>query len=203
MPVVHLKALFVGRILIYLLVVGSLSNVIPRTSLASDLALTLFGGRITGVSAWHDIVAQPDDLDWQDGYLAGGALAYTLSRFQEDALSLELEGQAVWHYGDQHLWEFNLPLTVRWHKFPWNHRVATTAAFGLGPSYTTEVPPLEVELEGDSQQFLYYWFIGMTFGPPDADWTTSWRLHHRSGGFGTVADEGGYNALTFGIRFSL
>ena len=118
MPAVHSKALFVERILTYLLVVGSLSTAIPRTAQASDLALTLFGGRITGVSAWHDIIAHPDELDWQEAYLVGGALAYTLGRYQEDALSLGLEGQVVWHYGDQHLWEFNLPFTARWHKFP-------------------------------------------------------------------------------------
>lgn len=175
----------------------------PRPGEASDLALTVFSGRITGVSAWHDIIVHPDDLDWQDAYFIGGALAYTLDDYREQALSLELEGQIVRHFGAQHLWECNLPIVARWHRFPWNHRVATTTAFGLGPSYATEVPPVEVEIEGESRRLLYHWFLELTFGPPDTNWTTSFRLHHRSGGFGSIADEGGSNALTFGIRFPL
>lgn len=176
---------------------------VPRTVTATDLAMTVFAGRITGVSAWHDIITQPDDLDWQDAYFFAGALSYTWAHYFEDAMSLELEGQVVRHFGDQHLWELNLPVVARWQRFPWNDSIATSAAFGIGPSYTTKVPPMEVELEGESQRFLYHWFLELTLGPPDADWTTSFRLHHRSGGFGSIANEGGSNALTIGIRFPL
>jgi hypothetical protein len=186
-----------------LFVVGGLLSAVAKNIEASDLNLTLFAGRLTGVGAWHDILLQPDELDCQDSYLLAGALAYTLGRFRDDTLSLELEGQVVRHFGDQQLWEFNLPVAARWHHFPWNNRVATTAAFGIGPSYTTEVPPLEVELEDESQRLLYHWFLELTLGPPDAQWTTSLRIHHRSGGFGSIADEGGSNALTLGIRLPL
>jgi hypothetical protein len=202
-PDIRVLSLPLERLVIFLLVVSVLCAAAPRTVAASDLALTLFYGRQTGVDAWHNIISDPGDLDWQDSYLVAGALAYTLGRYWDDALSLELEGQVVRHFGDQHLWEFNLPIAARWHHFPWNHYVATTTAFGIGPSYTTEVPPLEVELEGESQRFLYHWFIELTFGPPDMEWTTSFRIHHRSGGFGSVADEGGSNALTLGIRLPL
>jgi len=172
-----------------------------KTAGADDLALTVFGGRLTGVDAWHDIFTHPDELDCQDAYLLAGALAYTLDRYREDALSLELEGQVVHHFGDQHLWEFNLPLVARWHRFPWNGQVATTTAFGLGPSYTTKVPPVEVEIEGESRQLLYHWFLELTLGSPNVDWSFSLRLHHRSGGFGSLADKGGSNAMAIGVRF--
>jgi hypothetical protein len=41
----------------------------------------------------------------------------------------------------------------------------------------------------------------MTFAPPGSRWAASIRLHHRSKGFGLMADDGGMNALAAGIRF--
>jgi hypothetical protein len=202
-PGLQVTAPFAGYFLSSLVIAAILLVSAPRPVQAEDLALTVFSGRITGVSAWHEIITHPDDLDWQDAYFVAGALAYNWANYYEDALSLELEGQVAYHFGDQHLWEFNLPVVARWQRFPWNSQVKTSTAFGLGPSYTTKVPPVEVAIEGESRQFLYHWFLELTFGPPDADWTTSFRLHHRSGGFGSIADEGGSNGLAFGIRFPL
>jgi hypothetical protein len=195
-PQNHLLAALFG-------VISTLLTSMPGTTQGEDLALTVFAGQVTGVSAWHNIILHPDELDCQDAYLVAGALAYTLDWFLDGALALELEGQVVKHFGEQSHWELNMTIVVRWHEFPWNDRVSTGAAFGIGPSYATVVPPLEIELEGESQRFLYHWFIELTLGPPNADWTTSFRIHHRSGGFGSVADEGGSNALTLGIKFDL
>jgi hypothetical protein len=72
----------------------------------------------------------------------------------------------------------------------------------LGPSYATQVPPVEVELEGDSQRFMAYWFVEVTLGSPQADWSTVLRLHHRSGGLGTITEDGGSNSLGVGVKFS-
>jgi hypothetical protein len=200
---IHAVRMAIGKVSLSCLLVFATLAAVPGPVGAADLALTLFVGRMTGVDAWHNILTRPNQLDCQDAYLAAGALAYRLGRFRDDALSLELEGQVVRHFGDQHFWEFNLPIVTRWHHFPWNQRATTTAAFGIGPSYTTEVPPLEVELEGESQRLLYHWFLELTLGPPGANWSTSLRVHHRSGGFGSAADEGGSNALTLGIRLPL
>jgi hypothetical protein len=175
----------------------------PVTSKATDLALTISGGQLTGVDAWHDIITHPDKLDCQDAYLVAGALAYTLVSLRERTATLELEGQLVKYFGEQSHWEFNLPVAARWHEFPWNESLKTSAAFGIGPSYATVIPPLEIELEGESQRFLYHWFIELTLGLPDSDCSTSFRIHHRSGGFGSVANKGGSNALTLGIKFDL
>jgi hypothetical protein len=170
-------------------------------ALDRDWALTLYFGRYTDARAWHDIFLDPDTVDFVDTYLVAAALARTFARCGEGSLSFELEGSVVRHFGDEHLWEFNLPVVARWQRFPWDTAVATTAAYGLGPSYTTKVPPLEAELDGSSQRFLFYWFIEVTLGPPEANWSASLRLHHRSGGFGSLADEGSADALTAGIRF--
>jgi hypothetical protein len=167
-----------------------------------DSALTAYAGRITTVNAWHDIVTEPTQVRFADAYLAALALSYTLARYRDDALTVETEGQAVYNFGDQSHWEFNALMASRWHRFPWDERLATTAAFGLGLSYATEIPEVEVELEGSSEQVLIYWMFEMTFAPPGARWAGgSIRLHHRSKGFGLLADDGGMNALAAGVRF--
>lgn len=78
--------------------------------------------------------------------------------------------------------------------------MATSLAWGIGPSYATEVPPVERETNDSSSRWLIYWFGELTLGPPAADWELLLRLHHRSDGFGTVADDGGSNALCAGVR---
>jgi hypothetical protein len=165
-----------------------------------DSALTGYVGRITTVNAWHDIVTEPGEVEFADAYLAALALSYTLDRYREDALSVEAEGQVVYNFGDQSHWEFNALAGSRWHRFPWNESVATTMAFGLGLSWATEVPEVEVELETSSEQLLIYWMWEMTFAPPGSRWAAVIRLHHRSKGFGLLADDGGMNALAAGVR---
>jgi hypothetical protein len=65
----------------------------------------------------------------------------------------------------------------------------------------TELPPLEVELEGETQELLVFVTFEVTLGPPNSHWAASFRLHHRSGAFGLVADEGGMNAPAIGIHY--
>jgi hypothetical protein len=167
-----------------------------------DYAVTAYYGKMTDVHSWHDIILHPDDVDFEDARLLTGAMSWTFARYLDNALNLELEGQVVRYFGDQDNWEFNLPVAVRWNRFPWNNTIATTTAFGLGPSYANQVPPVEVELEGDSQRFMAYWFVEVTLGPPQADWSTVLRLHHRSGGLGAITEDGGSNSLGVGVKFS-
>ena len=166
-----------------------------------DWAFTGDVGRITTVNAWHDIFTHPDELEFADAYSAALALLLDeLGRYQDDDLGLETEGQVVYNFGDQSHWEFNALLAARWYRFPWNNSVETTLAFGGGLSWATEVPEVEVQLEGSSEQLLIYWHLEMTFARPGARWAGTLRLHHRSGGFGLLADDGGMNALCLGLR---
>lgn len=167
----------------------------------ADWALTGYVGRLTTVNAWHDIVTAPDQLEFADAYLATLALSRTLARYREDRLGVETEGQVVYNFGDQSHWELNAALGSRWYRFPWNERLPSTAAFGLGLSYATEIPEVEVVLEKSSERLLIYWVFEMTFARPAARWAASVRLHHRSKGFGLLAEEGGMNALAAGLRF--
>lgn len=168
----------------------------------SSWTSTLYGARMSSETGWEDILLNPVAAQYEDVFLAVAALSRPYARYRDGALTLEAEGQVARYFGDQDHWEFNVvPIALRWHRFPWSHRVATSAAFGLGASYATELPPVEVAIEGESEQFLVYWVLEATAGPVDSRWAISLRMHHRSVAWGLMGDEGGMNAVGLGIRY--
>ena len=168
-----------------------------------DLAATLYAARISSEEGWEDVFINPIGADYVDEYLVVAGLSREYGRsFYDGALKLEAEGQTAYHFGQQEYWELNaVPLLVRWHRFPWNNTIATTAGFGLGLSYTTRLPDIEVKLEGESKRLLVYWVAEITAGLPDRPWALSLRLHHRSVAYGLMGDEGGMNAVGLGVRW--
>lgn len=175
-------------------------GVFPAVALAQDFALAVYGGRLTR-EKWERAVLP--DADFADATILTAAGSWRFFRFFDGKLSCELEVQVGKYVGDQDHWEFNLPiLGLRWHRFPWDDRLATSLAWGIGPSYATRVPEIELETnDGSSSQWLIYWFGELTLGPPTAGWEILLRLHHRSDGFGFVADDGGSNAVCAGLRY--
>ncbi len=174
----------------------------PRAEAPADWTATLYGARMSSETGWEDILLNPIGAEYVDVWLLACALSRPYAWHRDDALALEAEGQVVRYFGDQDHWEFNVvPIIARWHAFPWSDRVATSAAFGLGISYATELPPVEVEIEGESAQWLVYWVLELTAGPVDAPWSVSLRMHHRSVAYGLLADEGGMNAVGLGLRY--
>jgi hypothetical protein len=167
----------------------------PDTDAA--IAVSIFGGWMTD-NNWEEVIT-PWNLEFRDTTLVGIAGSRRLWRYDND-ISFEIEGQIVHHFGDQDHWEFNLPIIVRWETFPWNDAIDTSAAFGFGPSYASEIPKEEIAKDGDSQQWLVYWMFELAMGLPETDWRGIFRLHHRSGAFGIVAGEGGSNVLAVGLR---
>jgi hypothetical protein len=187
------------RLAAWLLIAGA------PVALASpgERAVTVYGARISSQPGWEDLLLNPFDGNYVDAFLVAGAASREYASYRADALALEAEGQVVYNFGDQHHWEFNVvPVVARWRRFPWDHRLATSAAFGLGVSYATEVPEVEVELEGESHQWLVYWVAELTAGPANAPWALSLRLHHRSVAWGLMGEEGGMNALGLGLRYA-
>lgn len=166
-----------------------------------DYALTVYYGQLTD-NDWQDALI-PGTGNLVDSHLAVAALSKTVHRAASLPITFELEGQAAKHYGKQDNWELNLLAAGRWHGFPWNDRIRTTAAFGLGPSYATSTPAYEVEMNGTSNRLMAYWYLEVTAGPASADWSVSFRLHHRSTAFGLFGRDGGYNALAIGLRYPL
>lgn len=159
-------------------------------------AVTVFGAQMAD-NNWHEIVGL-DDVATRDSYLFGVGLSHQLARARD--WSLEVEGQTVRHFGGQHHWEFNGALVGRWRGFPWRESVPTSVAFGIGPSYATRVPSEEVARDGESARLLLYWVAELEAGPPDSPWSGIARLHHRSNAYGVLADDGGSNWLTLGVR---
>ena len=168
----------------------------------SPWAATFYGARISSEVGWEDILLDPTGARYVDAFLVVAALSRQYAAYKDGALALEAEGQVAWNFGDQEHWEFNLvPVVARWQRFPWDDRLATSAAFGLGLSYAAELPEIEVEIEGASEQLLIYWVAELTAGPLDAPWALSLRLHHRSVAWGLMGEEGGMNGMGLGLRW--
>lgn len=161
-------------------------------------SLMLYVGRYAE-NNWRGAVSPKVDL--ADSYLVAGSYAAGKA-LNDGGLSLELEGQIVRHFGRQDHWEFNLPLALRWQRFPWSRWVSTSLALGAGPSYATQRPRLELALQGSTQQWMLYWFADLTLGPPTSAWSLLMRLHHRSTAYGVFGEEGGSNLLALGVRRS-
>jgi hypothetical protein len=184
--------------------VTALLLVLPACAHADvgDWYTTVYGARISTQPGWEDLIFDAPGTEFADSYLAAVAVSRQYAERKGGALAIEAEGQVVYHFHDQTLWEFNaIPILLRWKRFPWSERLSTSAAFGLGLSYATELPPVEVLLEGESHQLLVYWVMELTAGPVDSPWAVSLRLHHRSVAYGLMGDEGGMNAVGLGVRY--
>lgn len=163
-------------------------------------ALTLYGARMT-VNDWQDFFT-PEKVQWQDSYLVALSLSRTLGGWRE-RLSYAVEGQVVKHFKEQDHWEFNLLGVLRWHPFPWDRWLETSAAFGLGPSWATRKPEIEIRNDGETDRLLVYWMLELAVAPlretPRLEIVS--RIHHRSDAYGLVAEDGGSNALGLGLRY--
>ncbi len=171
-------------------------------SAQADRALTFYVAQISSESGWEDVMVNPVGAAYVSDYLAVAALSQAYAQLREGSVQLEMEGQVAYYFGGQEYWEFNaVPLMVRLRLLPWTEAFAMSAGFGIGLSYTTEMPRIEVELEGESHRFLVYWVAELTAGPHEGPWALSLRLHHRSVGYGLMGEEGGMNAVGLGMRW--
>jgi hypothetical protein len=115
--------------------------------------------------------------------------------------------------GYSHHEEFNGVAILRWHTFPWDHYLDTSLAFGNGFSCATKYPPYETDPHGqlhgkeheiyNVSKILYYLLIELNVTHPKiSPWSLFFRVHHRSGIFGTINGvDGGSNFIGCGIRY--
>ena len=165
----------------------------------SQYSLNIYGAKMTG-NNWEEIVTESDKLDFIDSKMIAIALAKRLGPYQP-RLNYEVEGQIVKHFSIQNHWEFNALGVLRWEPFWWDRFIETSAAFGLGASYATDIPEAEVRIEGDSQRWMAYWMMEVALSHPQApNIALITRIHHRSEVFGLIADEGGSNSLAVGLK---
>jgi hypothetical protein len=164
-----------------------------------ERAFTIYTGKMTD-DDWPKSLTPSVEL--VDSKLAAVAWSQVFHRSSSQPWSLEWEANAVKHWGVQDHWEYNLAVGGRWHRFPWSNTVRTSLAFGLGPSYATEIPQVEINRGDESQKWLVFWYLELALGPPDSDWSGILRLHHRSDAFGALGDATSSNALTAGVRYA-
>ena len=87
-----------------------------------DWYATVYGARISTQPGWEDIITDAPGTEFVDSYLATVAVSRQYAAYKGGALALEAEGQVVYHFHDQTLWEFNaVPIVLRWRRFPWSH----------------------------------------------------------------------------------
>jgi hypothetical protein len=137
--------------------------------------------------------------DFRDSYVAaisGGRIFY----YPLPALQFEVEGQMAWHWRRQDHVELNAAAIGRWTRFPWNDRVRTTVALGIGPSIALETPAIERERHERASRRLLFMPFEITAAPPGRSWEALIRVHHRSGGFDWASRASGSNFVTVGGR---
>ncbi|HOW62821.1 MAG TPA: hypothetical protein PLJ20_09630 [Candidatus Contendobacter sp.] len=169
----------------------------PDLARPGDHAISLLAGQMTE-NGWQQIILG-DDVRFPDAYLTGVMLSRRFAHL-EDWAEFDVEGQVVRHVGDQDHWEFNAAVLARWMQLPWNRWLPTHAGFGLGFSYATQEPAVEVARSGSSAKLLLYWVAELEFSQPDQPWSGFIRLHHRSNVYGLVAEHGASNAVVLGLR---
>lgn len=147
--------------------------------------------------------------------LYSAELAYTLSqnnpitKFLSPLVSaIQVAGNYAYrveHGGNPDVNEGDLYLMFRWAHFPWDNYLATTLAAGEGISYTSRIPPLEINgvSSDESERLLNFLVFEVTFAlPSHPEWQLVGRIHHRSGAFGVFSNgNAGSNNVGLGIRY--
>lgn len=187
------------KALCILTVLSLLSSQALASTDERNFSASLYGGVMTDDN-WHQSLSGQASL--VDSYILVGAMSWTFYRPANRLWSLELEANVARHFGIQDHFELNAPiLTARWEDFPWDRYLDTSLAFGLGPSFASTTPEYERIRKGESDPMMLFWHMEAAFGLPDSRWSTIFRLHHRSTGYGMFAEKGGSNILTMGLRY--
>jgi hypothetical protein len=188
------------RIRVFLLLLTlALLPVLPAAAEELPNALNLYWGRMT-TNEWEELF-NPGEIEMADSSLVALALARKVAE-AGDWLSFEVEGQLARHYGGDRYWEVVALGGARWEPFWWDRYVDTSLAFGLGASYATRRPQVEIDKDGDTERLLAYWMVEIAVSLPQyPQLALIGRLHHRSGAYGLFADEGGSTAPAVGLKY--
>ena len=168
---------------------------------AAGGAWTAYTGRFAQ-NPWEDFFLNPGNIEYKRAWLLVGARSWELAR-PHPRLTLEGELQVGRFVGDQDHWEVNGALGARYRLTGPAVGVRASVAFGLGPSWASRDPVLERRLNGENETaaWLVYWYLEADVAPRSwGPWSAVVRLHHRSGAFGLVAEEGGSNVPSLGLR---
>ncbi|MEO0936741.1 MAG: hypothetical protein AAFY38_01155 [Pseudomonadota bacterium] len=146
--------------------------------------------------SWHEAL-WPPEVDFADSYMLAAAIGWD-RQLGNGPFRLGVEAQLTAHAGTQDHFELSVPVTLRY-MLP-ESRFFHSIGGGIGLSYATDVPEVEIARSGASQQFLLHWMAEIEFARPDPDSTLFLRLHHRSDAYGLFSVDAGSNAYLFGFR---
>lgn len=174
-----------------------------QTSLSEfDRAVFFFGGRFH--SDWFGTGLKPWEVNWEDNFILGGGYQQTVLDWNDvriggefglaGRLGTSLSGE-VWAGG-----------FIRYDGLVIADTLRISPAFSAGLSIVTAPIGIERVRAG---------WIGLTevpvlvyLGPElnlslvdQPEWEVFWRLQHRSGGYGWIANIDGANAVTAGFRY--
>jgi len=159
-------------------------------------------------------------LETRRAYFLGGGLGHVpVPRFEVPlpfcggcALrgnSLDLEGVVLKHFDLQDHWEVAGGAFARTGQIPLFRGAELNLAAGAGLSYALSDPKLENGRGGQRGADTYRLQFYLAFETELAHgavpgWTLVGRIHHRSGGYGTLTEQGsGSNFIGLGLRRSL
>lgn len=157
------------------------------------------------------------DLETRQAYFLGGGLGYVLvPRFEVPLLfcggcglrgnSVELEGMVLKHFDQQDNWEIAGDAFARTGQIPLFLGLGLNLAAGAGLSYAFADPKLESGRGGqrgvDAYRLQFYLAFETELGHGTIPgWAFVGRIHHRSGGYGILAEQGsGSNFIGLGLR---
>ena len=107
-------------------------------------------------------------------------------------------------FGRQSATELWGALFLRYHGFPWDGTVVTTAAISTGLNWASTVTDVEQDRADDEEgsRWMHFFSPEITFALPSRpNVELLLRFHHRSGVFGLVSDaRGGAQYATVGLR---
>ena len=136
----------------------------------------------------------PNAWDYEAGdHIVATALSREVARVGT-RLTLEPEIGIAQRFGRQSATELWGAFFLRYHGFPWDGAVVTTAAISTGLNWASSVTDVEQDRADDAEgsQWMHFFSPEVTFALPSRpNVELLLRFHHRSGVFGLVSDARG------------
>jgi hypothetical protein len=172
-----------------------------------DCAIAVYGGRYVEDSMSELLVTSPKPpQSWdfpEDDRIVALAASRRMGRFWTH-FTLEPEVGLAQRLGRQEATEVWGAVFVRYHGFPWDGVLVTTAAVSTGLNWADKVTDVERDRAKDDEgsNLMHFFAPEITFAAPSRpDVQLLLRFHHRSGVFGLVSDAwGGAQYATVGLR---
>ena len=167
-----------------------------------DRAVFFFGGRFH--KDWFGTSLKPWEVAWDDTYILGAGYQQTLLDWNDVRIGGEagISGRFGTDGSSAELWG---GMFVRYDGLVLLDTLRVSPAWTTGLSVSTGTQGWEgerMDAWGSFEPVLVYLGAELNFSLVDQpQWETFVRVHHRSGGYGWIADIDASNAVTGGIRY--